>query len=811
MLASGTFRPEDERGLFTELVNETDLSWKHASYLVSNILSCWEETGDLNGILSYDRYDTEATREAIEVIQEANSSHGDLAGYTIDDDLDVAAIALEQFTALDRSILPDEYDVVDPFVEGTFDHPEFGLFTSATAIVETVTEAVSAENAEDVAIVMNRESVYPALVESALESAGIPYYGGPGFSDDTHIRTFLKLVRQALSSERLRLEDIQSVCSVLDIVVSTEHDRKRLSELDSPELEPIKQFCDSIADHSIDSALSAYEGWCTETLGEFRDELDQLGLLNVPVEERVLNDFEYYLQSVPIPIEDEQEGVLLAAAASAAYVDREVVFYLGLDTGWTHTIPDRPWIDASRKDRRNLQQFQTLLQNGSKQYYLVRDTEAGQPITPCLYFHDLFDAEFQQFSDLPHARYARQYRQSGGGFEKEAIDVDHRTVDTISQSALKTLVNCPRDYYFDQLVESPDRDYFEKGNLFHDFAEFYVNHPDVVESEEIGSIIEVMMNGMRPYIDETDLAVLESELRVGVEMITTYLDENPPESTSFDAYEQRGWGNVFAEEYGRLIDSQITEQWFENTDVGGRGVIDLIHTPSRLLDYKSGQHKSASEVVKNARIDSISDTPDFQALLYLTQHRREQSDERLDFRFFHFLESIDEAITDNRPLTLDDGVTTVPYHPTSFEEYIKRRETFETLREEGAGNCRKTFEKLDYETYRDVFDSHEFPATRDSTELVDTEFAEVLIERAKSVVGEYKYVDSGCKQALRQLLDIRSENYFVRELDEFERFLNDRLSGLNEWKTSRFPVETELAGEPNFDRVTHGDLILTDE
>lgn len=40
MLASGTFRPEDERGLFTELVTETDLSWKHASYLVSNVLSC---------------------------------------------------------------------------------------------------------------------------------------------------------------------------------------------------------------------------------------------------------------------------------------------------------------------------------------------------------------------------------------------------------------------------------------------------------------------------------------------------------------------------------------------------------------------------------------------------------------------------------------------------------------------------------------------------------------------------------------------------------------------------------------------------
>jgi len=53
-------------------------------------------------------------------------------------------------------------------------------------------------------------------------------------------------------------------------------------------------------------------------------------------------------------------------------------------------------------------------------------------------------------------------------------------VTAFSQSSLNTYVNSPRDYFFSRLLETPDKDYFREGNLFHDFAEFYVTHPDVI-------------------------------------------------------------------------------------------------------------------------------------------------------------------------------------------------------------------------------------------------------------------------------------------------------------------------------------------
>jgi len=132
---------------------------------------------------------------------------------------------------------------------------------------------------------------------------------------------------------------------------------------------------------------------------------------------------EFYLQSFDVPVERDDSGVLLADATAAAYVDRPVVFYLGMDVDWTHRVLDRPWIDADSKDEQYLRQFQILLQNGRDQYYLVQETSAGQPVTPCLYFHDLLDDDFETIGDLPHIPHTRLSSDGDAGFEKEDVDV----------------------------------------------------------------------------------------------------------------------------------------------------------------------------------------------------------------------------------------------------------------------------------------------------------------------------------------------------------------------------------------------------
>jgi hypothetical protein len=113
---------------------------------------------------------------------------------------------------------------------------------------------------------------------------------------------------------------------------------------------------------------------------------------------------------------------------------------------------------------------------------------------------------------------------------------------------------------------------------------------------------------------------------------------------------------------------------------------------------------------------------------------------------------------------------------------------------------------MGYDVYESFFDNHGFPDVDDKDELLETEWATQFTNHAKAEVGDYKYVDKGAESALKQLYGIRSENYFVEDINAFESFLDKQIDRINEYRRSKFPVE-----EPNFDRVNHRDLIRTDD
>ena len=95
------------------------------------------------------------------------------------------------------------------------------------------------------------------------------------------------------------------------------------------------------------------------------------------------------------------------------------------------------------------------------------------------------------------------------------------------------------------------------------------------------------------------------------------------------------------------------------------------------------------------------------------------------------------------------------------------------------------------------------------TNSSQSEFGQALTDRMVDAVGDYKYVNNGCKQALKYLLGIRNRNYFAEDLDAFETFIQDRLTELNDRHNGgeRFPVEGP-GEEPNYRYVDHRDCIL---
>ncbi|CDK39603.1 uncharacterized protein BN903_2 [Halorubrum sp. AJ67] len=729
-----------------------------------------------------------------------------LTEYSVDDGQSVAVVGHDRLTTLERGVLPESFDRVDLFTDGAFDRPPFHVFESATDIVAALLDAVSARNADRVAVVLDGGGQYSSLVESALEAAEIPFYGGPGFADDPHHRAFVQLLRLGFRGSDTTVGDARPVLSQLGVDAPVRDRDRRLATVDGPGVEWLREFRDGVEDRTFAAALDAYADRAGVELARFDEELRRLGLADDPVTEAAVDRLAYYLQTYEVPVDRDNEGVLLADAKSSAYVDRPVVFHLGMGEEWTHSAPQRPWVDAETQFERYVGDFQRLLQSGDRQYYLVRDAAGGEPVTPCLYFGDLLDEGFERFSDLDSVEHRRRPRQTGDGFDRRPLGVDAETVETVSQSALNGYVNSPRDYLFGRLLDSPDRERFVEGNLFHDFAEFYVNHPDAVAAADLDDLVDAMLGEAEAFFSASDEPLRRRRYRIGLELISAYLDENGPESDEF-LTATSGWGdNFFAEYFDRPVDSPLTEHWFEDGALGVKGKIDLVRSPTHLLDYKSGSKKRPSQVVTNAAIDPPAETPNFQAALYLTYYRTLRPDEPLEFTFFHFLELMDDVIAGDADL--DDALTTVSYHPVTFDEYVGSRDAYEELLD-GYTDCRETFEELGYAAYADAVADLSFPETTDKGELRASAFAERFTAAVDAGTSGAVDAEKGADQAIRALNGVRRRAFFREDLDAFESFVDERLEELNRRRAGeeRFPVDG-LGGEPNYRRVDNRDLLL---
>jgi len=122
-----------------------------------------------------------------------------------------------------------------------------------------------------------QSSQYSSLIESALEAAEIPYYGGPGFNDDARHRAFLQLLRSAHAGRDTRVGDVRPLLTQLRMPIDIEHDEKRLFDLDRSEVDWLLEFRDEIRLRTFEEAIDAYEAVTDTTIDAFRDELETLG------------------------------------------------------------------------------------------------------------------------------------------------------------------------------------------------------------------------------------------------------------------------------------------------------------------------------------------------------------------------------------------------------------------------------------------------------------------------------------------------------------------------------------------------------
>lgn len=804
-LAYGDELAEEDfkRDIFLKLVNEEGLRWKQASYLLSNAISCWKNTGNLEELEDYG-FSGEAMEKVIQVLRETDNPLQALEDYRISEDKNVAVVAPYQLNELDRKILPENYDEISLFTEEEKDLPDFNVFNSSNTLIQALKENIENIGPEKVGVVVDPSSGYQSLLESSLTSSEIPYLKQQDITEDTDLRTFLSLMRTGLSSKRVRVRDIRPVLQELNVTVSVRDSEKFIEDLEDGSLEEFRDFFTMMEHLPFKEVIRKYEEFTGRGLDSVKEILEELDIENEMVSEGRINQIEYYLDSFA-PAEDiEEDGVLFADPKKVSRVDRPVVFFVGMDADWRQEPENMQWVDQESREEENLKDFKSLIQSG-KPVFMVQDKEMNEDITPCFYLNEIIDEDFVNFRELPHIRVRPEKVELDDGFDRNPLDVDNGKVEALSQSSLNNFAMSPRFYYISELVSDPDEENLEKGNLFHDYAEFYVNYPDFADERPDKEIIEFMVERIAPFADDLDLEKLETEFRIGINNIRNFVREKDVSREEIEGYEKKNREeNIFSEKYERPIRSKITEMWFEDQDLGGRGKIDFIQDESNLVDYKSGRRKSEKKVVKKSKVALYNDEqyPNFQAPMYLAYHRKKVPDQELNFTFFHFLDNIGDEVTGRAEI--EDNIVTVTYYPQTFQEKVASNEAFEMLIRDVAksNDRRKTLEKLGCHQFKKFLEQNPIPKVHDKKEIRKTDFAQDFRSYAKKEVGDYKYVRKGIDSALNKLVEFHSKNYFKEDIDEFEEFLEDKIKELNEFKGSRFPLDA------NPDELPDRDLII---
>ncbi|MFB6114921.1 MAG: PD-(D/E)XK nuclease family protein, partial [Candidatus Nanohalobium sp.] len=683
-----------KRDIFLRLVNEEGLGWKQASYLLGNAISCWKNTGELEKIRDHG-FDGEAMEKVIEVLKETDNPLRALEEHRIDEEKNVAVIAPYQLNELDRKILPEKYEEVGLFLDEENELPEFKVFNSSNSLVQALKENIERVGPENAGVVVDPSSGYQSLLESTLTSSDIPFLKQKDLSEDNDLRTFLSLVRTGLSSQRVRVKDIRPVLQELNVPISAVESEKFVSDLQSGELEEFREFFTMMEHLPFKEVIRKYEEFTGKGLQSVREIVDELDFQDEMVSEQRLNRIEYYLDSFAPSEEIEEDGVLFADPSKVSRVDRPVVFFVGMDQEWRQEPENMKWVDTEEREKENIRDFKSLLQSG-KPVYMVQDKEMNEDIKPCFYLNEILDRDFVNFRELPHKRVRPEEEEEGTGFEREPLEVEKKEVKTLSQSSLNNFAMSPRFYYVSELVSDADEEALEKGNLFHDYAEFYVNYPDFMDEKGDEEVVTFMLESIRPFADDLDIEKLETEFRIGVKNIRNYVETRDISRDEIDGYEKRREENVFAEKFDRPIRSKITEMWFEDEDLGGHGKVDFIQDKSNLVDYKSGRGKSEKKVVKQSKVALHEDEqyPNFQAPMYLAYHRKQVPDQKLSFTFFHFLDNLGDEVTGEAEM--DDNIVKVTYYPEEFSEKVSSNEAFELLIKDVAksNDRRKTLEKL---------------------------------------------------------------------------------------------------------------------
>lgn len=733
----------------------------------------------------------------------------------------IAVAGRELFSLLDLEVLRKKGEAsswIDLFQEGEYRIDKTYIFPSGESLISNVLKIITPDNADEVAIVTDQESDYIEILKTRLRQTGIPVEIRNYLSEDVSVRQIISLIESSFRITDLKVSEfiplaaqfggyLNQKYSGYDLVnyMETENESKLISGL--------FELCGQIQSLTYKELTDKLKSsWALKFTEEFSEIIELLELSNEKITEENFLELKYYIQEFDAELESERSGVLFAASAGSAFIDRQIIFYLGLDNSWMRIYPDKEYLDKQEEEKKNLARFEILLQQGKQRFYFVRDVINYKKVIPCYYFSMLAENSLTEFSDKYFNPVFVEWEKKEKAFIERKVklpDAETNRITHISPSSLNRFFKCPKYYSFSIYLPSADTPAFRKGNQFHEFAEFYFNHPEFVK-ENLDRIIQEMVNSQSEFQMNANTEYFRSESEIGVSNIIKFFEEEGRISKS--KLDEAAEGNDLMKKFNKKKIYSNTEKFLEDPETTMfKGKMDL-HGDKLIVDFKSGKtRKMEFQASLQSNIDYIYREEyldfDFQAAAYIASLRHKHPKDHLHFVYNFVINNYKSKInsTTNIESKLfnkeESLLTSIQYVPKTFREYISSEEFFESNKKDN-----RLWNVFDYGDYlgsisEDNIENTDFFYEDILTDKLGKYFEKLMDERGLTIKSAFnrnkieKAYENEFEPAAKIIHEVRtgSKNntayIFKDDLDKFVQFTKERINDLNEYVSNKFPFK----------------------
>ncbi len=598
------------------------------------------------------------------------------------------------FDSLQRSVIPAGAAAVDPAIDHATETIDLEVYPHPGHAVDAAVVTIQQHDPDDVAIITDPDGPYWDDIAGALAAHGMPI-GGQMPALDPDWSAFLCLLSLPDAPPPVTAGRAEPVLAALDVTIPDAN--APLGDVPGEDASWVRAIADHGRTLSVGELLEQYQFRTDRPHQDLGDAVQRAGLQQSPIGQ----DIAAKLRAVAAARQPGQSeaGVIITDPRSGLPPDRSVLISLGLGA---LSVP-RPPIDAG------------LMWDDVYRHRLARrlDLVSGhtaiaaspEPI-------EAFAAERDWIEPTAGEILSPEYATATVSPSKRP----RAHQPNLTQSRLNRFANSPRDALFADVLDADGTPAQARGTSVHEYAEILLAAPAGLEAVGQDRLREAIIEDLLRRAPVYRRGPLRGRVMAALDVIEAYLAAIEVSEPELEAFHSPIWlDNTLADRFGLTIDSGRTEQYFHDETLGISGVVDLIVSPTHLVDFKTGRPRSPAELVRDA-LPGVADMPrDVQVALYLTALRRHHESSDLQLTFVYCYGGLAGTLRGQPPLA--HLTRTVSYRPRSAAHDARRAETRQSLREDvPADHPRaRVLESIPEESWSAFVD--ELDWTRDSEDI----------------------------------------------------------------------------------------------